>query len=115
KLPTMTVPQQVLRRADRVLLDFDGPVCAAFTTITDGRIAEALRRYLHQQGHTPAEELSATAEPLDVLAYAAGVSPELAVAVEAELTRWECHAVRYAEPTPALRDVLAWLTDSERS
>src|SRR5699024_3104943 len=114
-LAGMTAPHQVLRRADHVLLDFDGPVCAAFTTITDGRIAEALRQYLADHGHAPPAALRDTTEPLDVLAYTAGVSAELATAVEAELTRWECHAVRYADPTPHVRDVLVWLADSARS
>lgn len=98
-----------------MLLDFDGPVCAAFTTITDSRIADALRQYMGEHGHPPPAALRDTTEPLDVLAYTTGVSAELATAVEAELTRWECHAVRYADPTPHVRDVLVWLADSARS
>lgn len=111
----MTAPHEVLQAAEHVLLDFDGPVCAAFNTITDGQIAEALRQYLAQQGWPPSDELRTITDPLDVLAHTVHLSADLAVAVEAELTRWECHAVHYADPTRGVHEVLSWLAKTDRT
>lgn len=111
----MTPAHDVLRQADHVLLDFDGPVCAVFSTITNTEVTNGLRACLTEHGHTPTDELRHATDPFDVLAYALGISADLAAAVEAEFTRWEQHAVQYAAETPGIRDTLAWITQSGHS
>jgi len=111
----MTPANEVLQQADHVLLDFDGPVCAVFSTITNAEVTNALRACLTEHGHTPTDELRHATDPFDVLAYALGISTGLAAAVEAEFTRWEQHAVQYAAETPGIREALAWITGSGRS
>jgi len=111
----MTAPHEALQGADHVLLDFDGPVCAAFSTITDGQIAEALRRYLNQQGWPVSDELRTIIDPLDILANTADVNADMTVAFGAELTHWEHHAVHCAASAPGVREVLVWLAATRRT
>lgn len=111
----MTPAHEVVRQADHVLLDFDGPVCAVFSTITNAEVTNALRACPTEHGHTPTDALHHATDPFNVLAYALGNSADLAATVEAEFTRWECRAIRYAHPTAGAREVLAWLAHSGRT
>ena len=111
----MTPAHDVLRQADHVLLDFDGPVCAVFGTVTDSEVADALRTALAERGYTLSEELRTATDPFDMLSYATEVGVELATAVEAEFSRWEQRAVLRTQATTGTHDVLVWITESGRS
>lgn len=111
----MTSAHETLCRADHVLLDFDGPVCAVFAAVTDSQVADALRTGFAEQGRTLPEVLATATDPFDMLTYAAEISPQLARVVEAEFSRWEQRAVVEAPPTPGVRDVLAWMTNTRRT
>lgn len=111
----MTPAHEVLRRAEHVLLDFDGPVCALFGTVTDSEVADVLRTAVVERGYAVSDELRTATDPFDMLTYAARLGPEVAAAVEAEFTRWERRAALRAAATAGARDVLTWINQSGRS
>ncbi|MFI8975830.1 HAD family hydrolase [Nocardia asteroides] len=86
-----------------LLLDFDGPVCSVFSGISSRRVAEQLGAAM---GIALPPNLGATSDPFELLDYAAQISPEVAIATEAELTRLEVEAVALASPTPHAHNVI---------
>ncbi|MFD5175426.1 HAD family hydrolase [Nocardia sp. NPDC058379] len=86
-----------------LLLDFDGPICSVFSGISSRRVAEQLGAAM---GIALPPNLGATSDPFELLDYAAQISPEIAIATEAELTRLEVEAVALASPTPHAHNVI---------
>ncbi|WP_051028883.1 HAD family hydrolase [Nocardia takedensis] len=86
-----------------LLLDFDGPVCSVFAGLSSREVARQLSDAL---GAELPSDLSATADPFEILQYAAEVSPATAVSTERELTRLEVRAVAVADPTPHAHEVI---------
>ncbi|WP_280507050.1 HAD family hydrolase [Nocardia flavorosea] len=95
-----------------LLLDFDGPICAVFSAITDRTAAVDLAAHLEIS--LPAE-VAASKDPFDVLRYSAQVSPEIAAAANDEFTRIECRAVELASPTDTASDLIREAAESGRT
>ncbi|MEU3009863.1 HAD family hydrolase [Nocardia asteroides] len=99
---------ELLQERRTVLLDFDGPVCAVFSAITDRAVAEQLAEIAGGEELPPA--VRASNDPFDVLRYvaAAGDAATLSL-VESRFRDLECEAVDLAEPTPGAAEVIAEL------
>jgi phosphoglycolate phosphatase-like HAD superfamily hydrolase len=101
----------LVRAAECVLLDFDGPVCRLFAGHPSAAIAEKLRTLIGELGEdallTP--ELRGTGDTHAILRAVAAHRPdgELAARVEELMTREEILAVGSARPTP-YADPLIW-------
>ncbi|WP_422734467.1 HAD family hydrolase [Micromonospora sp. WMMD558] len=106
---------QVLNDTGPILLDFDGPVCAVFATLTDSTVAAELRRAIEKQGVEIPEQIRAVGDPLEVLRFTATVgTPTLVERVEDELCRAELAAVDGAKPTPYAREVIVAAYEASR-
>jgi phosphoglycolate phosphatase len=104
----------ILSQTQHLLISFDGPVCSLFTATGAAHVADSLREVLAQDGiHVP-HTIEHTGTWLEVLSYAASVSPDLAVRVESELAAMESAAVTMAAPTPYLLEALTACRDSAR-
>jgi phosphoglycolate phosphatase len=98
----------IVSRTRHLLLD-DGPICSIFAGLTAATIADRLRKIFGDHASMP-DDVARTADPLAVFAYAATISEDLAVRVEAEMTDQELAAVPTAAPTPYsdLPPILVW-------
>lgn len=105
----------ILRRARHLILDFDGPVCSLYAHEPARLAADGLRAML--AAHTPElpSAVATTADPLAVLADAAGISPQLAEQADAELTRYELSAAATAQPAGYSHDVIASAREGHRT
>ncbi|GAB3708157.1 HAD family hydrolase [Amycolatopsis oliviviridis] len=95
--------KELLQEKDHVFLDFDGPVCDVFAKLTASEVADRLKRLVEPD--LPAE-VSASADPFDVLRYAASCGPNAAYVVERQLSRFEGEAVAQVSPAPGAAEVL---------
>lgn len=103
-------PSDVLEQTRALLLDFDGPVCAVFARIQASMVADQLRQVLVDdcQAKLP-ESIAASADPFDVLGYAAMLGEHEARYVEAAFTAHEVEAVSSATPTEGTHNFIrAW-------
>lgn len=102
----------ILANAQALLLDFDGPVCDLFAGVGDHHVAELLRGVLAEQGHSNLpDEVAQSADPFEILRYAATLGAEEAGRVEDALTACESEAVETAAATPGGHELLAaWHT-----
>jgi phosphoglycolate phosphatase len=90
----------VLRSAQAVLLDFDGPVCSVFAGYPAPQIAEELRALIRDAGGDLAEDIAIANGPHEVLAASAQLGDELWRMVEEALQLAEVKAVESATATP---------------
>ncbi|EME60577.1 Haloacid dehalogenase domain-containing protein hydrolase [Amycolatopsis decaplanina DSM 44594] len=95
--------KELLQEKDHVFLDFDGPVCDVFARLPAGEVADRLKRLV--EPGLPAE-VNASADPFDVLRYAASCGPNAAHIVERQLSRLEGEAVALISPAPGVEEVL---------
>lgn len=104
--------RDVLKNADVLLLDFDGPVCSVFAGFPAPVVADQLRDVLRQDsGAQLPTEILKTEDPFDVLKFASTLSRSDAEYVEAALRAHEVEAVRSAEVTPSAHDLIkSWHT-----
>lgn len=102
-------PAELVASRKHVLLDFDGPVCAVFGTLTDRVVADRLRALLDVD--LPAE-IAESDDPFDVLRHAATLGADTAATVEREFRRLEVEAVATAPPTPGAADTIRALVDA---
>ncbi|MFC5818311.1 HAD family hydrolase [Nonomuraea harbinensis] len=100
-------PAQVLREADAVLLDFDGPVCSIFAGLPASVVASRLKELLIREGVRLPKDVEALDDPLKVLRRTADIAPELVDKVETALMANEVEAATCAEITPGVREFLA--------
>lgn len=98
---------EILHRHPHVLLDFDGPVCSVFGSLSDRTVADRLRELLG--GNLPAD-IAATNDPFGVLTYSATRGTDVQGQIEGELCRLEVAAVADAPDTPGAEGVLQHLT-----
>jgi phosphoglycolate phosphatase len=105
---------ELIARTRYLLIDFDGPVCDIFAGHPAWTVADRLRKLITGQGITPPEHIQATRDPIEVFAYSATVSPDLAARVEAEMADQELAAVATAKPTPYVHDVITSCRDTGR-
>ncbi|MFC9253584.1 HAD family hydrolase [Amycolatopsis thailandensis] len=99
----MTGAKELLREKDHVFLDFDGPVCDVFARFPAREVADRLKRLVEPD--LPAE-VRASADPFDVLRFAASCGPNAAYVVERQLGRLEGEAVAQVSPAPGVVEVL---------
>jgi phosphoglycolate phosphatase len=104
----------LLARTRHLLLDFDGPICSIFAGLPATVVADRLRK-LFSPGIAMPASVADSPDPLEVFAYSATISGELAARVEAEMTELEVTAVATASPTPYVHEVVTACRDSGRS
>lgn len=99
-----TVDPDALRRllteTDALLLDFDGPVCSVFAGLSAPVVVDQLCVVLADGGYgDPPPDIERSADPFDVLKYAASFGDEEARFVNAAFTAHEVEALATAVPT----------------
>jgi phosphoglycolate phosphatase len=104
----------IISRTRHLLLDFDGPICSIFAGLPAATVADRLRKLFGDHPQLP-YDIARTADPLEVFAYAATVSEDLAARVETEMTDQELAAVATATPTPYVHEVITACQNSGRS
>ena len=78
-------------------------------------VAAKLRDILTGQAIQLPADIAATSDPFDVFTYAATISPDLAVTVEATMTELEQATVPTADPTAHVHDVITACRESGRT
>jgi phosphoglycolate phosphatase len=104
----------IVSRTRHLLLDFDGPICSIFAGLPAATVADRLRKLFGDQTQLP-NEIARTPDPIEVFAYAATISDDLAARVETEMTHQELAAVATAAPTPYVHEVVTACQNSGRS
>jgi phosphoglycolate phosphatase len=104
----------IVSRTRHLLLDFDGPICSIFAGLPAATVADRLRKLFGDHAQLP-DDIARTADPIEVFAYAATISEDLAVRVETEMTKQELVAVATAAPTPYVHEVATACQNSGRS
>ncbi|MFC8382450.1 HAD family hydrolase [Nocardia sp. NPDC057272] len=105
----MTELESLLRERRNVLLDFDGPVCAVFSAITDRAVAEELADIAG--GANLPRTVRVSNDPFDVLRYVAAEGDKATLSrVESRFRDLECRAVENAEPTPGAAEAITELS-----
>jgi phosphoglycolate phosphatase len=104
----------IVSRTRHLLLDFDGPICSIFAGLPAVTVADRLRKLFGDHAQLP-DEITRTADPLEIFAYAATISQDLAARVETEMTDQELAAVVTAAPTPYVHEVVTACQNSDRS
>lgn len=90
-----------------ILLDFDGPICGVFENYSAWRVAAQLRDMAEASGATIPEAIQSERDPLAVLSWSATVAdPSIASVVESTLIIEETKAVRTAQATPGVVEIL---------
>ncbi|GGP02519.1 HAD family hydrolase [Nonomuraea glycinis] len=102
----MTPAADLLRQADAVLLDFDGPVCNIFAGLPASVVASRLKELLIREGVRLPQDVEALDDPLKVLRRTADIAPELVDKVETALMANEVEAATCAAITPGVREFL---------
>ena len=107
--------RELLAPTRHVLLDFDGPICSVFATITSTAVACRLSKILTGAGITPPTEITDTDDPFDILRYALTHAPELAATVETAFRAEEVAAAATATPTPGAVETIHACHDTGRT
>ncbi|WP_405161905.1 HAD hydrolase-like protein [Nocardia sp. NBC_01499] len=89
---------ELLHDRSCVLFDFDGPICAVFSEVTDRSVSKELAALIDSP--IP-DDLASAKDPFGLLSYAAAYDAATARTVEHRLTELEIAAVRVARPTEA--------------
>lgn len=113
--PPYAALDAVIRHARHLLIAFNGPICTLFAETAAASAADQLRQTIMKEGVSFPQSVENSADPLDILRYAASVGDHLASRIEAQLTELESAAVATALPTPYIPDVLAACRESGRS
>ncbi len=98
--------QELMVGKDHVFLDFDGPVCEVFGALPARDVADQLKLLV---GPGLPKDVSASADPFAVLAYAASCGPGTAHIVERQRTRLEVEAVSRVSPVPGTAETIGGL------
>ncbi|MGV9668802.1 HAD family hydrolase [Nocardia niigatensis] len=107
----MTGAADILQQAHTLLLDFDGPICAVFSGITN---REAAQRLLINLDHSIPDDVLATHDPFDVLQFAATLGPDQANATDLQFRQIEVEAVQSARPTTGSEELIRSSAQSGR-
>ncbi|HUY49687.1 MAG TPA: HAD hydrolase-like protein [Streptosporangiaceae bacterium] len=106
---------RVVTQTRHLFLDFDGPICSIFAGLKPETVTAKLRDILAGQAIQLPANVAASADPFDVFAHAATISPELAATVEATMTDLELAAVPTAEPAAYVHEVITSCRESGRT
>jgi HAD superfamily hydrolase (TIGR01549 family) len=96
----------IIERAEAILLDFDGPICSVFAGKSAPSIAAALRHLIVSHGVDLPDELRDQDDPLELFRATTAFAPQLANAVSAALETAEVEAAATAETTIGAFDVI---------
>ena len=112
---TMTAAELVASKK-HILLDFDGPICAAFAGYGAANISRQLATLMAMEGVVVPAKLFDSPDPFELLRYASTPGdPALLADVNAEFRRLEVQAVRFAPLTPDSREVVQRLANGGHS
>lgn len=89
----------VIQHARAVLLDFDGPVCDAFTGYPAQEVARDMLTRSRGEGVSISESAASETDPMEVLRYLYEVAPERQSVSEQMLRDAEVRSVEAASPT----------------
>ena len=104
----------ILGRARHLIFDFDGPVCD-LTAAMPPDTASQLRARLNSPAADLPPAIAGTTDPIEILRYAAAISPAAAARIDTRLTEIEVAAATTAVPAPYADEVLAACRDSGRT
>lgn len=99
----------VLATKPNLLLDFDGPMCSVFSTITSADATRELTAALVSNGVAVPDKIRETHDPFMLLYHVAAVAPEYSELAQVALVDLERAAVQSAQPTHGLRLMLETL------
>jgi HAD superfamily hydrolase (TIGR01509 family) len=105
----------VLARSQHILLDFDGPMCATFSAVSNAEATQQLGELLARHEVRVPIHLLDAADPFALLYYVARNAPQHSAMIEQALTALEVAGVKSAQPTAGLIDLLDTLTRSRRT
>lgn len=102
--------RRILAHTEALFLDFDGPVCSVFAGLPPSVVVDQLCVVLADGGYgDPPPDIAKSADPFDVLKYAATLGEAEARYVNAAFTAHEVEAIATAQPTPMAHDLIrAW-------
>lgn len=105
---------ELLAAHPHLLLDFDGPMCAVFTTVSSDGVTTQLRRKLLDRGVLLPSPAVAD-DPFALLYQVRDSAPAMLAFAEHTLSDLERSAVRGAYPTPYLGDMLGYFHRAGRT
>jgi HAD superfamily hydrolase (TIGR01509 family) len=108
----VTTLAQLLAERRHALLDFDGPICSVFGSVTDLQIANALRDVVADYTSKLPESVASAHDPFEVLRFAAVLGLECLARTEEALVTGEIDAVSAAPETCGMRAALDNLASS---
>ncbi len=98
---------ELFAKANGLLLDFDGPICAVFANHAASEVAAKLVSLVEGAGWSPSNEICAETDPLEVLKWSTTLGcTELVEEVDHLLGVEELAAVATARATPHIREVV---------
>jgi phosphoglycolate phosphatase-like HAD superfamily hydrolase len=103
---------QLLAERRQVLIDFDGPICSVFGSVTDRQVANALREVVAGYTRQISEPVASAHDPFEVLRFAASIDLECLARTEEAFVACEIDAVSTAPETPGMRAALDALVSS---
>jgi HAD superfamily hydrolase (TIGR01509 family) len=108
----MTSPEaaaDLVARAQLVLLDFDGPICAVFAGYRAHEVAAQIMKHAANAGIVlrPADP----DDPISVFKATAGMSPEAIAAVQDALVAEESRALSRTAPHPGIPELIGQLRE----
>lgn len=103
----MTVPADLLARADALLIDFDGPLASLMPSPVNARAADAARAAIPGVSLPP--DIASTTDHLAVLRYVAQHHGDLTVTVESACTRAEIEAALHCSASAHAENLVAFI------
>jgi beta-phosphoglucomutase-like phosphatase (HAD superfamily) len=97
---------EIIHNTQGVLLDFDGPICSVFASVSAPSVAARLRTFALGQGMSLPLDVIEENDPLHVLRRINDLAPHLTEQVESALRAAEIEAAASASPTSHAREVL---------
>ncbi|MFE3003192.1 HAD family hydrolase [Nocardia sp. NPDC059246] len=108
----MTTAADLSKGRGILLLDFDGPICAVFSGISN---REAAQQLLAGINASAPDHVQKSSDPFDILYFAATLGVVEAEATERRFREIELEAVRLAQPTDGAAEVIErFATDGHR-
>ncbi|MBP2708200.1 HAD family hydrolase [Microbispora sp. RL4-1S] len=101
-----TALQDVMRKAECVLLDFDGPICDIFAGLPAPQVAASLRTFLAARGVEIPPAVEVLDDPLAVFRFSGQLGAEVSRATLDALTELEVEATETARPTPGAAELI---------